>query len=452
MKGSNRNCHNSAPSLLGRDATQAQGLGVSCLLSMQLPSFYMRAFQKSYRPECQKTQAPDFQRSIGFKRLSESCCRLVVSALACVRQSAVCWALAALWLLAAQAQAVTVNNLYSANVALQGSGPEALAVSYDVGLREVLVRVAGSRGVLERDGVDGVLGTAESMLTSYQVLNAGAQSRVQMSFGAVAVTQALALIQAPVWGANRPLTLAWVALEENGVRALITDTGFLDGASAAFRSGFENASRVRGLPLALPVVGAAGNRELLSDIWGQFVSRVRSASNDVGRDVMALVRVSRRGDQWRASWVMDGFSSDSPGEQTVNADSPAALAQALVDRWTELYVSRYGASGGEVGKRPTVDLVLQGVTKLADYAKVSRALAQINAVEDVAPVEVKGSELTLRLTFSGELGQLRDHITLDSRLVPQPAAVGPSEEQALQALYPVLIYRWQPSPVPAVVR
>ncbi|PFG53944.1 hypothetical protein ATG98_3122 [Marinobacter sp. LV10R520-4] len=403
-------------------------------------------------PEFQKSSVSNVQRSIEFKALSEFFCNRVVNALARVRQSAVRWALAAMLLLAAQAQAVTVNNLYSANVALQGSGQEALSASYSAGLREVLVRVAGSRGVLEREGIDAVLGTAESMLTSYQVLSAGAESRVQMSFGAVAVTQALASIQAPVWGANRPLTLAWVALEEQGERALITDTGPLDGASAEFRSGLENASRVRGLPLVLPVAGAAGNRELLSDIWGQFVSRVRSTSNDIGRDVMALVRVSRSGDQWRAGWVMDGFSADSPGEQVVSADSPAALAQALVDRWTELYVSRYGASGGEAGKQPTVDLVLQGVTGLADYAEVTRALAQINAVDSAAPVEVKGSELTLRLTFSGELDQLREYIMLDSRLVSQPAAVGPSEEQALQALYPVLIYRWQPSPVPAVVR
>jgi hypothetical protein len=411
---------------------------------MQLPGFYM--------PEFQKSSVSDVQRSIKLKAVSEVCRKRVVNALARVRQSAARWALAAMLLLAAQAQAVTVNNLYSANVALQGSGQEALSASYSAGLREVLVRVAGSRGVLEREGIDAVLGTAESMLTSYQVLSAGAESRVQMSFGAVAVTQALASIQAPVWGANRPLTLAWIALEEKGERALITDTGPLDGASAEFRSGLENASRIRGLPLVLPVAEAAGNRELLSDIWGQFVSRVRSTSNDVGRDVMALVRVSRSGDQWRAGWVMDGFSADSSGEQVVSADSPVTLAQALVDRWTELYVSRYGASGGEAGKQPTVDLVLQGVTRLADYAEVTRALAQINAVDSAAPVEVKGSELTLRLTFSGELDQLREYITLDSRLVSQPAAVGPSEEQALQALYPVLIYRWQPSPVPAVVR
>lgn len=357
-----------------------------------------------------------------------------------------------LLLLAAQAQAVTVNNLYSANVALQGSGPEALSESYSAGLREVLVRVAGSREVLGSEGVDEVLGRAESMLMSYQVLNAGVESRVQMSFGAVAVTQALASVQAPVWGANRPLTLAWVALEENGKRALITNTGTLDGASAEFRSGLENASRVRGLPLVLPVANAAGNRELLSDIWGQFVGRVRSASNDVGRDVMALVRVSRSGGQWRAGWVMDGFSTDSSGEQAVSADSPTALAQALVDHWADLYVSRYASSGSEAGKQPAVDLIVQGVTRLADYAEITRTLAQLNTVDSIAPVEVKSSELTMRLIFSGELDRLREHIALDARLVPQPAPVGASEEQALQALYPVLVYRWQPSPVPAVVR
>ena len=419
---------------------------------MHLPGRYMPEFQKSSMSESQKGYMSDVQRSIEFKLLAGLRRYRLVSALALAKRFAVGWALAVMLLLTAQAQAVTVNDLYSANVPLQGSGPDALSASYGAGLREVLVRVAGSREVLTREGIDEVLGMAESMLTSYQILNAGAESRVQMSFGAVAVTQALASVQAPVWGANRPLTLAWVALEENGGRVLITDTGPLDGASAEFRSGLETASRVRGLPLLLPVASASGNRELLSDIWGQFVGRVRSASDDVSRDVIALVRVSRSGGQWRAGWVMDGFSADAPGEQAVSADTPAALAQALIDRWTELYVSRYGASGVEAGQQPTVGLVMQGVTRLADYAEVIRALAQINAVDSVAPVEVKGSELTLRMTFSGELDQLRDYITLDSRLVLQPAAAGPSEEQALQALYPVLNYRWQPSPVPAVVR
>ncbi|HEV8078730.1 MAG TPA: DUF2066 domain-containing protein, partial [Marinobacter sp.] len=241
--------------------------------------------QKSSMSEGQTSHTPGFPGLTESGLLAQSCRNSVVSAWACVRRSAVRWALAAMLLLAAQAQALTVNNLYSANVALQGSGPEALSASYGAGLREVLVRVAGSREVLDREGVEEVLGRAESMLMSYQVLNAGVESRVQMSFGAVAVTQALASVQAPVWGANRPLTLAWVALEEKGARTLITDTGTLDGTSAEFRSGLENASRVRGLPLVLPVAKAAGNRELLSDIWGQFVGRVRSASNDVGRDV-----------------------------------------------------------------------------------------------------------------------------------------------------------------------
>lgn len=405
----------------------------------------MREFKKSHRLE--------FQRPMQFKLFLEYCRSRIVSALARVGQVTARWVWTAmLLLLAAQAQAVTVNNLYSANVALQSSGAEALSASYSAGLREVLVRVAGSRAVLERGGVNELLGTAESMLTSYQVLNAGAESRVQMSFGAVAVTQALASIQAPVWGANRPLTLAWVAFEENGQRVLITDSGSLDGASAEFRLGLENASRVRGLPLALPGAKAANDRELLSDIWGQFIGRVRNASNDVSRDVMALVRVNRSGGQWRAGWAMDGFNTDNSGEQAVTADSPAALAQAVIDRWTELYVSRYATRPSETDRQPTVDLVLQGVTRLADYAEVTRALAQINTVDSVTPVEVKGSELTMRITFSGELGQLREYIVLDSRMVPQPAVAGASEEQTLQALYPVLTYRWLPSPVPAVVR
>ena len=390
---------------------------------------------------------PDFQKLIEFKLLLTLRHGLAALSARLSGRRVGAFMLATLLLLSAQVRAVTVNDLYSANVPLQGSGAAALTGAYNQGLSQVLVRVAGSREVLQRDGIKGVLEAAETMLVSYQVLRDGNGSRVQMKFGAVAVTQGLASIQAPVWGANRPLTLAWIALEERGGRTLITKGSSLDGASSEFRASLEGASRERGLPLVLPQADRAGDRELLSDIWGQFVNRVRDASNDLSRDAMALVRVSRSGDQWRAGWVVDGFNSATSGEQTLSADTPAALAQALVYRWTELYASRYAVSGTDAGQQPTVDVVIQNVSSLSDYAKVTDMLRQLNPIDSFAPTEVTNNELTMRLTFSGELDQLRENIALDARMAAQPAKAGASEEQALQSLYPVLIYRWQPAPV-----
>lgn len=411
--------------------------------------------------------------------------------------------------LGAPAQAVTVSGLYSVEVPVDGSSSAQLQQGYEEGLRRVLVRVSGSRDVLSRDGIQSVLAEAESLLLSYQFLSGDdAGNRLQMSFGAVGVNRALASIDAPVWGANRPLTLAWIAVEERGSRRLITE----GAESDQWQSAFAQAAGERGLPVALPSENFRGDRELLSEIWGQFVGRVRSSAPDTSHDVMALVRVSQSGGQWRAGWVFDGMAMDG-GEEVVTAANPQALARAVIDRWADRYAGRYAVAAGEVGDLPQVDIVVQGIQSVEDYGKATRILEGFTPVQAVGASRVKGDQLTLRVTFNGELDQLKEYVALDPRFIPldagsfvpepepessepQPESASPEAqqeadpasdaeaapedgvesgagamdnaaseqaadaepvsgelpldsegaEQAFESLYQLLYYRWQPSP------
>jgi len=408
----------------------------------------------------------------------------------------------------AQVTAVTVSGLYSARVPVEGSSPGQLAQGYADGLSRVLVRVSGTRDVLAMEGVETLLSEAESLLLSYQVArDESGQSVLSMSFGAVGVNRALASIDAPVWGANRPLTLAWIAAEDRGSRTLVTrsDAGAGQENAASWRAAFDEAARKRGLPVALPPADFAADRELLSDIWGQFIGRVKSASEDLEHDVLALVRVSRAGGQWRAGWVFDGMAMNA-GEESITAQTPEALAEAMINRWAELYASRYAVAASEVGDSPQVDIVLRGVTSLEDYARATKVLEGLTPVVSVGAHRVRDEQLTLRVAFSGELDQLREYIALDQRFVPiesdlpaetsgadentmgkvsssstsaesapenedaqpadpdqqtsaeereeaslftyQPVPVDEEEaREAFESLYQVLYYRWQPSSV-----
>ncbi|GGC79606.1 DUF2066 domain-containing protein [Marinobacter halophilus] len=408
-----------------------------------------------------------------------------------------------LWALAGPASAVTVSGLYNVDVAVDGSGSDDLQAGYAEGLRRVMVRVSGSRDVLALDGVDEVLSNAESLLLAYQVRRNDGESRMQMSFGAVGVNRALASISAPVWGANRPLSLAWVAVEDRGDRKLITaateSADRIDDDAASWRQHFLAAAEERGLPVVFPPHSVQGDRALLSDLWGQFTGRIREASSDMPHDALALVRVSRSGGQWRAGWVFDGISMGS-AEQSVTAASPAELAQAVVGRWSDAFASRYAVAAGEVGDSPQVDIVLEGITSLADYGNVGKALNSFTPVVSVGASRVRNERLTVQVTFTGELDQLRQYIALDPRFVviegqpeealpstatpvsepaaePQQAEVGAEvgaesgeageqnpdtalfvyqplqdsdeqdAEQAFESLYQVLYYRWQPASV-----
>lgn len=410
--------------------------------------------------------------------------------------------------LSAQVNAVTVSGLYSARVPVAGSLPEQLAQGYTDGLSRVLVRVSGSRDVLAMEGVEEVLSDAESLLLSYQVArDESGESVLSLSFGAVGVNRALASINAPVWGANRPLTLAWIAAEDRGSRTLVTrpDMGAEPEADGDWRAAFDEAARQRGLPLLLPPAKFASERELLSDIWGQFIGRVRTASEDLDHDVLGLVRISRSAGQWRAGWVFDGMAMNA-GEESVTAPTPEALAEAVINRWAEAYASRYAVAASEVGDSAQLDIVLRGVSSLEDYARVNNILEGLTPVVSVGAYRVRDEQLTLRVAFSGELDQLREYIALDPRFVPikpdlpaepsgvsgdpvnqQPSAAkaaetmsengegqrsGPEQQlptdetagdalfgyqpvpvdkeearESFKSLYQVLYYRWQPSSV-----
>jgi len=398
-------------------------------------------------------------------------------------------------LLAWPVSAATVLGLYSVEVPVASSQPKDLAKGYSAGLGRVFVRVSGARDVLSQEGVQALLDDAESLLLSYQYLRSEENgNRLQMAFGAVGVNKALASVDAPVWGANRPLTLAWVAVESGGSRTLLHQQES-SGASSPWLDAFARAAEDRGLPIALPPEKFAGRRELMSDIWGQFTSNVRAASGELSHDLIALVRISRSGGEWRAGWVFDGMALEGP-EQSLTASSPQALADAVIGQWADAFAERYAVDGSDVGESPQVDIVLHGIGGLEAYAQANRVLKNLSPVQSAGATATRDSRVTLRVAFSGEIEQLKRYIALDPRLVPlseaevsqlpaeqgkagseqseqhetaaptsflmTPAAdtssgqmfvydtlmAGQDEvDQAFESLYQVLHYRWQPASV-----
>ncbi|MDI9246853.1 DUF2066 domain-containing protein [Marinobacter sp. CHS3-4] len=313
--------------------------------------------------------------------------------------------------------AATVTGLYAVDVPVESSSPDDLAQGYSDGLKRVMVRVSGTQDVLALEGVSELLENAESLLQSYQYLRSEENgNQLQMVFGAVGVNKALASIGAPVWGANRPLTLAWIAVESGGTRQLLHQSADT-GVSGPWLKAFRKAAEDRGLPVTLPPEEYADRRELMSDIWGQFTSNVRTASEDMAYDLMSLVRVSRSTGQWRAGWVFDGMGLDS-AEQSLTAATPEELAAAVVGRWADTFAERYAVESSDVGESPQVDIVLHGIRELEDYATANRVLKNLSPVVSASATATRNGRVTMNITFSGEIEQLKRYIALDPRLVP----------------------------------
>lgn len=319
------------------------------------------------------------------------------------------------------AAAVTVDGLYSAQVPVASSSPEDREQAYSAGLRQVLLRVSGRSDVLDLDGAGALLDKAESLLQSYQFLRAPndqSSDQLKMMFGPVGVNRALASIDAPVWGTNRPLTLAWVAVESNSGRILLKagESGDQQGPGAGWRQAFASAAASRGLPLAFPPGGGDNARRMLSEVWGQFMDSIRQASADYDHDLLALVKIRQQGGQWTASWSLDG-AGVNVAATTITADSPSQLADRMVGAWADKLAQRYAVAAGDISDAARVDLVVDGVGSLQDYAAVIQALEKMAPVANADPVRVTADQMTLKVEVNGEVSQLEQYVALEPRFV-----------------------------------
>lgn len=318
------------------------------------------------------------------------------------------------------ASAVTVDGLYSAQVPVASSSPEDREQAYSAGLRQVLLRVSGRSDVLELEGASAVLDKAETLLQSYQFLRAPddqSSDQLRMMFGPVGVNRALASINAPVWGSNRPLTLAWVAIESGSGRILLkSGESAAQGPAAGWRQAFASAAASRGLPLVFPPATGDNARRMLSEVWGQFMDSVRQASEAYNHDLLALVKVRQQGSQWTANWSLGGAGVDV-ADVTVTADSPSQLTERLVDAWADRLAQRYAVPAGDVSDVARVDLVVDRVGSLSDYAAVIHTLEKMAPVASADPVRVTRDQMTLKVEINGEVSQLEQYVALEPRFV-----------------------------------
>lgn len=342
------------------------------------------------------------------------------------------------------ARAVVVEDLYRATAVVADESEESLTEGYRVGLKQVLVRVSGDRDVAGKDGMEAHLENAEAMLQSSQVEPAGnGEDELRMAFSPREVNSVLATTGARVWGANRPLTLAWVAVQDGSDRGLLVKTG--ESSEQGWSALIQDWARERGLPLVLPPADKASDNSLLSDVWGHFMMQVSAASSDIEHDLLAVVRVSRRNGGWQASWQFQG--RDIEQSQSVTADSQEALAGAMVDAWVGELASRYAVTGTAVETGPYVRLSVDGIGSPKDYADIKRALSQLNPVQSVSAISVSRDRIVFKVEHSGEVAQLQQNISLDNRFQTlsgkEQSSADSSGDEDFDKVAQTLFYRWQ---------
>lgn len=368
--------------------------------------------------------------------------------------------LVAALLLVQQAYAERVTNLYTVSGFVTDTSDEQRAAVANELLRELLVRVSGTEKVLAKMPPADFIAAPETFaehadfklwtdLTSAQHLinqysyaastqllttDKGKQvtaQQLELTFDEAGVKQLLRRLQAPVWDANRPKVLFWVALEGRGGRTLITPESNLPLSKVLIAH-----NEKRGIPYQLPdfTLHPAPD-SLFSDIWGGFTQQIIAASSPYQPDAIAVAKVRASGSQWRVEWLL--LTEKNSVKHSVSVATLRDALQEGVNFAAEKLSSRYAGHASQGAG--TYKIMVSNVTQVQDYAAIMNNFNRLSLTSNVRVVQSTHQQVLFEMTLRGGLDQLRANLTLDSRL---------KEVTALQSNHATLeqadaYFRWQ---------
>ncbi|HEX7030566.1 MAG TPA: DUF2066 domain-containing protein [Gammaproteobacteria bacterium] len=330
------------------------------------------------------------------------------------------------------AKADPVVDLDAAEVRVHDQSAAARASALKDALAQVLVKVTGSQAVLETAEAAALLENPARFLQQYryEALRPApedpeaASLLLRAEFDGGAIERRLRAAGLPLWGRERPLTLAWVAFSNGGERRLVGR----DPADLLVDALQRAASR-RGLPLVLPMMDAEdATRVSFMDVWGIYEDPLLAAAERYAPDAVLVGSIFNAGNElWAGRWTLlrDG---ERQRRWELSGASPEEVAVAAIDALAEQYGQEFAVltamtNGSRVG------VEIEGVDRLQDYARVQDYLSGLSVVRQVGLKRVDDNHVRYELGLNSTVRALEQSIALGRVLEPVPAETAPPEEE-----------------------
>ena len=300
------------------------------------------------------------------------------------------------------ARAVEVPTLYTAEVAYDRAARNGRERAYDLALNEVLLRVAGSSLGGDAATINQLFPDSSAYVVQFRQ---GSANTMWVSFDGAAIERTLREAGHAVWGAERPLTVVWLAVDwGQGRREIVAaddpDNEQRDARSinrhALLRERVLKVAERRGLPLVFPLMDTTDIQNVtFSDIWGGFDEAVIGASRRYDADSILIGRIRAAGgsrENWSYYFSGDARRWSGSPEQIVNQLADLLAAQLTV--------------GGDA-PLDSVVMRVAGIVSVDAYGNLSRILDNVSVIEEYRITEVSGDRVTVQVNVRGGAERLR---------------------------------------------
>jgi hypothetical protein len=310
------------------------------------------------------------------------------------------------------ALAATFPDLYTVTVELPANTPNRQTQVDRVGMAQLLTRITGRREAANAPELAPLIESASTLVTSRSRID---REHDSVGFNAAAVADALTRANWPVWGAERPLTLLWIAVDfSDGQRALMGATPTTDEWSPELaelmmqvREELETVASERGLPITYPLLDIEDRNAIgFAEVAGGFDGLIEAASERYNADGVLVGRVAVASFGLDVRWT---FLDEGRSSAVLGGDLRGGV-EWLADR----YAAEYSAVGGA----RIAHITVLDVASVDAYGRVMSYLESQSVLQSVDVEGFEGTTLRLRVAVRGDDRVVERVLTLGGVLVP----------------------------------
>ncbi|MDP7591897.1 MAG: DUF2066 domain-containing protein [Litorilituus sp.] len=352
------------------------------------------------------------------------------------------------------AQAVEVNDIYKASVAVNSQTSRDRAIALKKALAAVMLKVGGEKSVLENDAIKKSLKKHQLYLNQYRyqykVIRSEGNSQANLqpnhkqlfliaSFNEEKINQLFQQANLPLWGSLRPQVLLWL-IDENG----LTRTIISNSTDSALPYLVNDFSAQRGLPIMMPLMDLTDASQInMSDFWGRFEGPIREASARYFAQAIVIMRMSDSSLKVReAEPTIDSRMSTAQFDCGLLCEQHIAEQQDYVLDWSLITSKQtfsqqyYGQERQKLlmlGLADITEVIYQhyalsttsdnsfvidvaNIDSLKTYVKVFQFLTDLSAVKSVTLLSAKGESRRFKLALLGSPQALLASLKLDKQL------------------------------------
>jgi uncharacterized protein len=331
------------------------------------------------------------------------------------------------------------TDLYQVEVAVADQSRSEQQVAAGIGLLEVLTRVTGLKEIPQPPEIRAAMAQPERYYAqSLYLPSAGrelpATSRARevqararpgaglafsMRFSEAEIRRLILTAGLPLWSANRPTTVVWLALDDGEQRHLIdrSEEQFL--IPALLRR-----AQQRALPVIVPDLSLHENDDDRSDVsvfavWNHDWATLVAISQRYRMDNILVGRISQTpAGVWMADWHLWQRTGERDFREQVfvlEAEDGDRLARDAVDQVADALFAQFAIYPGA---EAVLRLEINGIGDLRSYGAVLQYLASLEFVEAVQVQRVERGRLQVALTTHADVGRLQEFLRFEGRLRP----------------------------------